>query len=129
MWIYNNFFLPVLHRLLVFINAHPDILNICTILSTLKIDRNTPIPIFGLHRTISIGSICSMSDMAPHSCICLPSARLISCFCLIFYCSPASLNLFLLSFSVIIRDRLYFALLLTLSEEGRGRFPMEVRKL
>lgn len=27
----DNFLLPVLHGLLVFINAHADILNICTI--------------------------------------------------------------------------------------------------
>lgn len=30
-WVDDNFLLPVLHRLLVFINVHPDILNISTI--------------------------------------------------------------------------------------------------
>ena len=30
-WVDDNFLLPVLHRLLVFINAHADILNISTI--------------------------------------------------------------------------------------------------
>ena len=30
-WVDDNFLLPVLHRLLVFINVHADILNISTI--------------------------------------------------------------------------------------------------